>query len=67
MDNHGELAWRTSSKSSGGNCIAIAADGDLTRVRDSKDPAGPMLSFRRQAFRAFIAAIKDDAPTICRS
>ena len=64
MDNHGELAWRTSSKSSGGACVAIAADGDLTHVRDSKDPAGPMLSFHRSAFRDFITAIKDDAPAI---
>ncbi|MDG6100940.1 DUF397 domain-containing protein [Dactylosporangium aurantiacum] len=67
MDNHGELVWRTSSRSSSGACVAIAADGDLTHVRDSKDPAGPMLSFHRQAFREFIAAIKGDAPTILRS
>jgi hypothetical protein len=58
MDNRGVLVWRTSSKSGGGSCVAIAADGELTHVRDSRDPDGPMLTFHRDAFRDFLDGLK---------
>lgn len=64
MDNDGELVWRKSSRSSSGACVAVATgSGDLTHVRDSKDPAGPMLTFHSEAFRDFIASIKDAGPS----
>ncbi|WP_327006918.1 DUF397 domain-containing protein [Dactylosporangium sp. NBC_01737] len=41
--------------------MAVAAASELTYVRDSKDPSGPVLTFHSDAFRDFIAYIKDDA------
>lgn len=61
MDSRDELTWRTGSKSGGGGCVAVAAASELTYVRDSKDPSGPVLTFHSDAFRDFIAYIKDDA------
>jgi len=60
-------AWGTSSYSggNGGQCIQVAAragsldgPGQLCAVRDSKDPAGPVLIFGVRQWRAFAAAIK---------
>ncbi|WBB75040.1 DUF397 domain-containing protein [Micromonospora sp. WMMD1128] len=49
--------WRTSSRSNGqgGNCVEVA-DGlpGVVAVRDSKDPAGPILAFGPDAWRAFV-------------
>lgn len=59
--------WRTSSYSggNGGQCIQVAAltkrPGDLgvlCAIRDSKDPAGPVLVFRSRQWYAFTTAIK---------
>jgi hypothetical protein len=49
-----ELAWRKSSRSSGqnGNCVELAHVG---AVRDSKNPAGPIL---RTDISALAAAVK---------
>ncbi|MFF2566517.1 DUF397 domain-containing protein [Streptomyces sp. NPDC058084] len=54
----GSAAWRKSSFSgnTGGDCVEVA---DLTAhvaVRDSKNPAGPVLLARPAAFAAFVAA-----------
>lgn len=58
MNNRDELAWRTSSKSAGGNCVDVAPHNDHVHVRDSKDPDGPMLTVDRAAWQAFIAFVK---------
>jgi hypothetical protein len=45
--------WRKSSASaSNGHCVEVAP-GPLVAVRDSKDPAGPVLAFSPAAWRAF--------------
>ncbi|WP_089158001.1 DUF397 domain-containing protein [Micromonospora sp. NBS 11-29] len=50
--------WRKSSRSNGqgGACVEVA-DGltEVVAVRDSKDPAGPVLAFAPDAWRAFVA------------
>ncbi|MEU4472930.1 DUF397 domain-containing protein [Micromonospora sp. NPDC023888] len=54
--------WRKSrrSGSSGGNCVEVADNlGDVIAVRDSKDPAGPALTFGPTAWRAFIAQVSE--------
>lgn len=54
----GTLAWRKSSHSGdqGGQCIEIAETPHTTiAIRDSKNPAGPMLTVRPAAFRRFVS------------
>jgi len=58
MDDRWHLTWRKSRKSSAGNCVEIAESGDLVHMRDSTDSTGPILTFSRDAFRAFVAEIK---------
>jgi len=53
--------WRKSTHSggSGGNCLEVA-DGHPTHtpVRDSKNPLGPKLVFRAEAWTAFVENLK---------
>jgi hypothetical protein len=57
----GRAKWRKSSYSSGdgGNCVEVA-DGftGVMPVRDSKDPQGPALLFRAEAWADFLAGVK---------
>lgn len=52
--------WRKASlsTSNGGNCVELAALPGLVAIRDSKDAGGPMLTFGRNVFRAFVAEVK---------
>ncbi|HXF20628.1 MAG TPA: DUF397 domain-containing protein [Streptosporangiaceae bacterium] len=53
--------WRKSSYSggNGGNCVEVAVlAGGRRVVRDSKDPAGPALTFSPAAWRAFTARLR---------
>ena len=52
--------WRKSARSSGqgGNCVEVADNlRGVVAVRDSKDPAGPLLAFAPDAWRAFVARL----------
>ncbi|MEU5179129.1 DUF397 domain-containing protein [Streptomyces longwoodensis] len=54
------IQWRKSSYSGdqGGECLEVASTPTpcpAIAVRDSKNPAGPVLSFRPGAFREFVA------------
>jgi hypothetical protein len=58
--------WRTSSYSSGGNCVEVAFDqrpaslhNPHVFVRDSKDPRGPVLVLTAQEWVAFLAGVRD--------
>ncbi len=63
------VVWRKSSRSANAaNCVEVAvlrdkgnSDGQDTiwLVRDSKDPSGPVLRFRSNAWAAFIASLDD--------
>ncbi|GAB2918186.1 DUF397 domain-containing protein [Micromonospora polyrhachis] len=49
--------WRKSTYSGDqGACVEVAAVADTIAVRDSKDPAGPTLSFSPTAWAAFAKA-----------
>jgi hypothetical protein len=57
MVNHGAgpLAWRTSRRSQSTNaCVEVAFARDLVMVRDSKDRTGPVITFERDQFAAFL-------------
>jgi len=52
-------AWTKSSLSyHNGNCVEVAGlAGDIIRVRDSKNPRGPILSFTPAEWDAFIGGV----------
>ncbi|MET8246049.1 DUF397 domain-containing protein [Streptomyces sp. NPDC005202] len=53
--------WCKSSYSggSGGNCLEVTHDfPTVVPVRDSKNPRGPKLVFRAEAWSAFVADVK---------
>lgn len=50
--------WRKSSRSgSDSDCVEVATGARAVGVRDSKDPAGPVLAFDRRAWTAFVAGL----------
>lgn len=53
-----ELVWFKSSYSGaeGGDCIEVAT-GTVVRVRDSKDKAGPVLTFAPAAWSVFVGFV----------
>ncbi len=53
--------WRKSTRSggNGGNCVEVADNlPGLVAVRDSKDPAGPTLTFSPTAWGTFVRAAR---------
>ncbi|MFC4069743.1 DUF397 domain-containing protein [Actinoplanes subglobosus] len=58
MTGPGQLTWRKSRRSSSGACVEIADRDGAVFVRDSKDPAGPVLTFPVAAFRDFVEQLK---------
>jgi hypothetical protein len=53
------MNWKKSSYSTAqGNCVEVAPVREGTAVRDSKNPAGPVLRFPADSWRAFIGAVK---------
>ncbi|KAB1943573.1 DUF397 domain-containing protein [Micromonospora sp. ALFpr18c] len=53
--------WRKSTRSgdNNGNCVEVAHNlPGLVAVRDSKDPAGPALTFPPAAWTSFVQATK---------
>jgi hypothetical protein len=53
-----QVAWRKSSYSGSdgqGDCVEVAFGGTVA-VRDSKNPAGPILTVSLVAWRAFLSA-----------
>ncbi|HEX3779058.1 MAG TPA: DUF397 domain-containing protein [Pseudonocardiaceae bacterium] len=54
-----EVAWRKSSYSGAtehGNCVEVAVGEDGVALRDSKNAAGPMLTFAVSDWRTFLAS-----------
>ena len=48
---------RSSFSFANGNCVEVAElPGDSVCIRDSRDPGGPVLSFTRAEWAAFLAS-----------
>jgi len=60
MRDLSEVRWKKPSRSgAGNNCVQIAGlDHDGRAVRDSKDPAGPALTFTAAAWSAFTTGVR---------
>ncbi|MFG2783133.1 DUF397 domain-containing protein [Streptomyces prunicolor] len=58
-DRSGDLAWFKSSYSSseGGNCIEVAAHPAAVHVRDSKAPAGDILTVSPGTWTEFLERV----------
>jgi hypothetical protein len=54
--NTAALAWHKSSYSSdeGGNCLEMATTPATIRIRDSKQPAGPVLTLSPATWSEFL-------------
>jgi hypothetical protein len=52
------VVWWKSSVSNSGGCVEVARLGALTLVRDSKNPAGPQLTFTPREWNAFLAGVR---------
>lgn len=51
--------WRKATRSmNNGQCVELARAGSMIAVRDSKDPAGPILMYTPAEFSAFIDGAK---------
>jgi hypothetical protein len=54
----GGATWRKSAKTqANGQCVEVARVGEAIGVRDSKDPAGPVLTFTLSEFEAFLDGV----------
>jgi hypothetical protein len=54
--------WRTSTHSGpNGDCVQLAGLRDGVAVRDSKDPAGPVLRFSRREMASLIGQLRTSA------
>jgi hypothetical protein len=53
--------WRRSSYCGSAACLEVAHEEGAFYVRDSKDPAGPVLAFTSDQARAFLTAVKKGA------
>ncbi|SBT44143.1 DUF397 domain-containing protein [Micromonospora auratinigra] len=60
MDLNG-ARWRKSTRSggNGGNCVEVADNlPGVVAVRDSKEPVGPVLTFKPAAWARFVTLAK---------
>ena len=50
--------WRKSALCSTSGCVEVAEERGQYLLRDSKDPEGPVLTFTRAEWDAFVAGVR---------
>ncbi len=58
MNVEHQPAWRRSTRCDTGLCVEVAHIADATAIRDSKDADGPILTFTRAEWLAFVAGVR---------
>jgi Domain of unknown function (DUF397) len=54
------LAWHVARKCDAGNCVRVASSSaDTIVISDSKNPDGPVLTYTRAEWEAFVAGVRD--------
>jgi hypothetical protein len=53
-----EPNWRIAVACNGGECIRVAPQGDQIVIGDSKNPDGPVLTYSRNEWHAFVDGIR---------
>jgi hypothetical protein len=53
------MSWRAAGGCYDSNCVEVHQCTDQVLVRDSKDPTGPVLTFTRDEWEAFVGGAKD--------
>ncbi|WP_071809951.1 DUF397 domain-containing protein [Couchioplanes caeruleus] len=56
-----QAGWRKSSRCGEGNCVEVSTSEFTVRIRDGKDPYGPILEFDPLEWFRFLSAIKAEA------
>jgi Domain of unknown function (DUF397) len=51
--------WRKSTKSSHGGCVEVRFVAGSVQLRNSRDPAGPILVFTTNEWDAFLAGAQE--------
>jgi predicted secreted Zn-dependent protease len=54
----GQVSWHVARRCNGGECVRIAASGDMVLIGDSKDPDGPVLAYSRAEWQTFVEGIR---------
>jgi len=54
----GDLAWRVARNCDGGSCIRVASSAGMIVIGDTKNPRGPVLSYTRAEWDAFVTGIR---------
>ena len=52
------MPWKKSTRSGANGCVEVNADLPDVRVRDSKDPHSPIISFAPESWKTFIEQIR---------
>jgi predicted secreted Zn-dependent protease len=53
------VLWRKSAASGGGNCVEVGFTEEVVLIRNSKAPSGPVVSFSRSEWVAFLVGVRD--------
>ncbi len=57
-EKQSERRWRRATACESGHCLEVCFEGASVLVRDSKQPAGPILEVSLDEWRAFTAGVR---------